>query len=95
MGKTMHACLACLALIASGVMTSGAAAGGPPPPGFGDVTVAAMQSPVGPSGPVRYRCRWLDRYGHVHYRWCSSPVAGGAVTEPPAPIPSPHYYWRG
>jgi hypothetical protein len=88
MFKIATASLTCLALGAS----AAAVAGGPAKAAASDVAQAFAPPPA--SSSARYRCQYRDRTGHTHYRWCSPP-GGASVTEPPPPIPSPHYYWRG
>ena len=54
----------------------GAVVGGPVGAVVGGATGAVVTAPWSPfGGPYyyhhRYRCRWYDPYGYVHYRWCS------------------------
>ena len=86
MGKVALASLALLTLAAWGA-TSGTAVGGRPAV---SATLAAAYAP----GYATYRCVYHDRTGRLRHRACP-PERGPVVTEPPAPIPSPHYYWRG
>ncbi len=51
----------------------GAVVGGPFGAVVGGATGALVTAPWSPfGGPYhhRYRCRWYDRYGYVHYHWC-------------------------
>ena len=54
----------------------GAVVGGPVGAVVGGATGAVVTAPWSPfgGGPYyyhhRYRCRWYDPYGYVHYRWC-------------------------
>ena len=84
MGRIAYAALACLAI------------GWSSPRALGETAVGSDGAAVaGAPGQWRRPCRLLDQCGHVHRRWCAGRVLGPFVNEPPAPIPSPHYYWRG
>ena len=54
----------------------GAVVGGPVGAVVGGATGAVVTAPWSPFGGGtyyyhhRYRCRWYDPYGYVHYRWC-------------------------
>jgi len=96
MQKIAWSLLACLALGAYGVTAAGAMASdvAGAPVGAAEAEAATL-SPVGWAGGPRTRCVYRDRYGRVHHGWCWAPPGGAAVNEAPAPIPSPHVYWRG
>jgi len=85
MDKFAPVALACLTLAACAtpVQTAGTTAGaiggavvgGPVGAVVGGATGAVVTAPWSPfGGPYyyhhRYRCRWYDPYGYVHYRWC-------------------------
>ena len=80
MGKIALAMLASLTLAAcaspqqtvgtTAGAVGGALIGGPVGAVVGGATGAVVTAPGAPLGGHRYRCRYHDRYGHVHYHWC-------------------------
>jgi uncharacterized membrane protein len=78
MNKIAFVALGCLALGAcatpqqtvgtTGGAVAGAVIGGPVGAVVGGVAGAAVTAPGAPLGG--HRCRYHDRYGHVHYHTC-------------------------
>jgi hypothetical protein len=80
MNKIPIALLACLTLAACATpqqtvgttagAVGGALIGGPVGAVVGGATGAVVAAPGMPLGGHHHRCRYHDRYGHVHYRRC-------------------------